>query len=128
MYYNTNAGQPLKAVSVWLVQKEIEQPSLGRVAVVAFHAQNNRNRFAAYMERKRDLHMYHLLSEEDTPTAFWRTLIDIAGIFIINSSLSVVNNRQIGNRFIEKTVKITDVGAIGQILLDRTQYLVVQSN
>ena len=48
------------------------------MAVVAFHAQNNRNRFAAHMERKRDLHMYHLLSEGDTPTAFWRTLIDIA--------------------------------------------------
>ena len=96
------------------------------MAVVAFHAQNNRNRFAAHMERKRDLHMYHLLSEEDTPTAFWRTLIDIAGIFIINSSLSVVNIRQIENRFIRKTVKITDVGAIGQISLDTTQYVVVK--
>ena len=76
------------------------------------------------MERKRDLHMYHLLSEEDTPTAFWRTLMDIAGTFIINT-LSVVNIRQIKKRFIEKTVKITDVGAIGQISLDTTQYVVV---
>ena len=96
------------------------------MAVVAFHAQNNRNRFAAHMERQRDLHMYHLLSEEDTPTAFVRTLIDIAGIFIIGNRGRIVNNRQIKKQSYRKTGKITDMGAIGQILLDRAQYLVVQ--
>ena len=97
------------------------------MAVVAFHAQNNRNRFAAHMERQRDLHMYHLLSEEDTPTAFWRTLIDIAGIFIIGNRRRIVNNRQIKIRSCGKTVKITDVVENRQISLDRALYLVVQS-
>ena len=82
------------------------------MAVVAFHTQNNRNRFAAHMERKRDLHMYHLLPEGDTPTAFWRTRINIAGIFIIEYPLLIVNIRQTEYRNAIKTVKLANVGAI----------------
>ncbi len=55
-----------------------KQPSLARVAVVAFHAQNNRNRFALHMERNRDLHMYHLLSEVVRQPPFRLTLKCIA--------------------------------------------------
>jgi hypothetical protein len=48
------------------------------VAVVAFHAQDDGNSFAANMKRDRDLHMYHLLSEGNTPTAFRANPDDIA--------------------------------------------------
>ena len=48
------------------------------MAVVAFHAQDDGNRFVANMKRNRDLHMYHLLSEGDTLTAFRANPVCIA--------------------------------------------------
>ena len=83
------------------------------MAVVAFCFEYlDRNRNYAKMERQSNRHMYVLLSEEVHQPPFGRTLIDIAGIFIIGNRRRIVNNRQTEYRNVSKTVKSANVGAI----------------
>ena len=62
------------------------------MAVVAFRCVDpDRNRNYAKMKRQRDRHMYVLLSEEVHQPPFGRTLIDIAGMIIIECQMPLVN-------------------------------------